>query len=101
MTSVGTPKAGVFAEGQAVVVADRIAAIIRGDSRRRPSTTVAGMCYLEFGHDEVARVDVMFVSGQPPTGAFDAPSHALAADKEEFGSSRIQRWFGRAWSTAG
>ena len=35
VTSVGTPKAGVFAEGQAAVAADRIAAIIRGDGRLR------------------------------------------------------------------
>ena len=100
VTSVGTPKAGVFAEGQAAVAAERIAAIIRG------ATGVSeydghGMCYLEFGHDEVARVDVMFVSGQPPTGTFDAPSHAIAADKEAFGSSRIQRWFDRAWTNLG
>ena len=56
------------------------------------------MCYLEFGNDEVARVDVRFVSGQPPNGTFEAPSEALAADKEAFGSSRVQRWFGRSWS---
>ena len=40
VTSVGTPKAGVFAEGQAVVVADAIIAPIRGAARaphvRRP-----------------------------------------------------------------
>lgn len=34
VTSVGTPKAGVFAEGQARVVAASIIAAIRGDSRR-------------------------------------------------------------------
>jgi sulfide:quinone oxidoreductase len=100
VTSVGTPKAGVFAEGQAVVAADRIAAIIRG-ATGSSEYDGRGMCYLEFGNDEVARVDVMFVSGQPPNGTFEAPSHALAVDKEEFGSSRIQRWFGREWSTAG
>jgi sulfide:quinone oxidoreductase len=100
VTSVGTPKAGVFAEGQAVVAADRIAAIIRG-ATGTAEYDGHGMCYLEFGGDEVARVDVMFVSGQPPRGTFEAPSGALAADKEEFGSSRIQRWFGREWSNVG
>jgi sulfide:quinone oxidoreductase len=100
VTSVGTPKAGVFSEGQGAVAADRIASIIRGgvgsseyDGR--------GLCYLEFGNDEVARVDVKFVAGQPPNGTFEPPSEALAADKEEFGSSRIQRWFGRSWRTVG
>jgi sulfide:quinone oxidoreductase len=100
VTSVGTPKAGVFAEGQAVVAADRIAASIRGTTGSAEYDG-HGLCYLEFGNDEVARVDVMFVSGQPPNGTFEAASGALAADKEEFGSSRIQRWFGRSWSTVG
>ncbi len=96
VTSVGTPKAGVFAEGQAAVVADEIGAIIRGDA---PSATYDGhgMCYLEFGEHQVARVDVTFLSGQSPFGDMEGPSELLAADKIEFGSSRIQRWFGRAW----
>jgi len=100
VTSVGTPKAGVFSEGQAAVAADRIAAIIRG-AAGTSEYDGRGLCYLEFGHDEVARVDVMFVSGRPPTGTFDAPSQAIAVDKEVFGSSRIQRWFGRAWTNLG
>jgi sulfide:quinone oxidoreductase len=94
VTSVGTPKAGVFAEGQAGVVADRISALVRGttDSAQYDGH---GMCYLEFGHDQVARVDVTFLSGKQPSGDFEGPSQALAADKVQFGSSRIQRWFGR------
>jgi len=97
VTSVGTPKAGVFAEGQAGVVAEGISALIRG-------TTDAGqydghgLCYLEFGRDQVARVDVTFQSGQRPFGDLEGPSQELAADKVEFGTSRIQRWFGRSWS---
>jgi sulfide:quinone oxidoreductase len=97
VTSVGTPKAGVFAEGQAVVVADQIGALIRGGS---PTTTYDGhgMCYLEFGEDQVAIVDVTFLSGQSPFGDMQGPSEELVAHKTEFGSSRIQRWFGRTWS---
>ena len=97
VTSVGTPKAGVFAEGQAAVVADQVGSIIRGDTA---TTTYDGhgMCYLEFGEDQVARVDVTFLRGQAPFGDMDGPSEAFAADKVDFGSSRIQRWFGRTWS---
>jgi sulfide:quinone oxidoreductase len=93
VTSVGTPKAGVFAEGQAAVVADRIVATVRAGE---VSAVYGGngMCYFEFGTGQVARVDVTFVSGQPPSGRFDAPSPALAADKADFGTSRIRRWFG-------
>jgi sulfide:quinone oxidoreductase len=96
VTSVGTPKAGVFAEGQAAVVADRISSIIRGTS---PDAHYdgRGVCYMEFGHEQVARVDVTFVSGVPPAGAIDGPTRSLVAEKAEFGSSRIQRWFGRTW----
>ena len=96
VTSVGTPKAGVFAEGQALVVADAIAAQVRGAT---PSAEYDGhgMCYLEFGKDQVAKVDVTFVSGQPPSGTLDGPSADYVADKVEFGTSRIQRWFDRPW----
>jgi len=93
VTSVGTPKAGVFSEGQAAVVADRIAAVIRGTAA---SATYGGngMCYLAFGNDEVARVDVTFLKGQAPFGGYEEPSRTLAADKVEFEASRIRRWFG-------
>jgi sulfide:quinone oxidoreductase len=98
VTSVGTPKAGVFSERQAGVAADRIISIIRGGAGTSEYDGY-GTCYLEFGHDEVARVEVKFVSGQPPVGTYDPASEALAAEKAEFGASRIQRWFDRAWTT--
>ena len=100
VTSVGTPKAGVFSERQASVAADRIAARIRGEPESAEYDGL-GMCYLEFGNDEVARVNVTFAPGQAPTGTYDAPSVALAAEKGEFGSSRIRRWFGRDWTNVG
>ena len=92
VTSVGTPKAGVFAEGQAAVVADRIGAIVRGDADSAEYDG-RGMCYLEFGHGRVGRVDVTFASGHSPTGGLDGPSVELVADKLEFGTSRVRRWF--------
>ncbi len=97
VTSVGTPKAGVFAEGQAVVAADRIAARIRGDAESAEYDG-RGICYLEFGDHQVAKVDVTFVSGQAPHGELEGPSAVLVSDKVEFGTSRVRRWFGRNWS---
>jgi len=96
VTSVGTPKAGVFAEGQAAVVADAIIGRARssGETSRYDGR---GLCYLEFGQGQVAKVDVTFALGQAPTGGFLSPSAEFAADKREFGASRIQRWFGRDW----
>jgi len=93
VTSVGTPKAGVFAEGQAAVVADRIAGVVRGEASL--STYGGnGMCYLEFGEDEIAIVNVTFLSGHAPFGDMEGPSAALVADKVEFGRHRVERWFG-------
>jgi sulfide:quinone oxidoreductase len=92
VTSVGTPKAGVFAEGQAAVVADRVAATIRGEAS---ASTYGGngMCYLEFGGDEIAIVNVTFLQGQAPIGDMEGPSPSLVADKVEFGRHRVDRWF--------
>jgi sulfide:quinone oxidoreductase len=36
-----------------------------------------------------------------PSGTFDAPSEKWAADKTEFGRSRVERWFGRRWTPLG
>lgn len=44
-------------------------------------------------------VEVTFLSGQRPNGQFDEPSDLLLADKAEFGTSRIRRWFGRDWTS--
>jgi sulfide:quinone oxidoreductase len=96
VTSVGTPKAGVFSEGQATVVAAQISARRRG-SAAPSGYDGRGICYLEVGHDLVAKVDVTFVPGQSPAGDIEGPSAGLAADKAAFGSERIRRWFGRSW----
>jgi sulfide:quinone oxidoreductase len=93
VTSVGTPKAGVFAEGAAKVAAASIIAEWKGDNSNSPYTG-AGSCYVEFGQDLVGRVDVDFFSGPKPTGTFSAPSEELVIDKQHFGSSRAARWFG-------
>jgi sulfide:quinone oxidoreductase len=94
VTSVGTPKAGVFAEGAARVVADRLIARIRGETEP-PGYDGTGSCYIEFGDEQVGRVDVDFFSTPGhPTGTFERPSAALTAEKAEFGSSRRARWFG-------
>ncbi|MGH9623954.1 MAG: NAD(P)/FAD-dependent oxidoreductase [Bryobacteraceae bacterium] len=94
VNGVGTPKAGVFAEGAARIVAAAIVAQIRGGASPE-AYGGAGSCYVEFGHGQIGRVDVNFLSGPKPTGTFQEPSLALVAEKANFGSSRIQRWFGQ------
>jgi sulfide:quinone oxidoreductase len=95
VAAVGTPRAGVFAEGQAAIAAQRIAARIRGDSSDA-AYAGRGICYLEFGAGEIALVDVTFF-GDKRVGELLGPSKDYAADKAEFGSSRAKRWFGRDW----
>ena len=97
VASVGTPKAGVFAEGQASIVADQIIAVSHNRTMLR-TYEGRGVCYLEFGDGMVATVDVTFLSGAAPVGEIEGPSLALAASKAEFGSSRIGRWFDRDWT---
>jgi sulfide:quinone oxidoreductase len=93
VATVGVPKAGVFAEGAARVVAESLIARLRGD-QPPDDYNGRGSCYIEFGAGRVGRVDVDFLSGPSPTGVFREPSDALAADKKLFGSSRRARWFG-------
>jgi len=94
LANTGAPKAGVFAEGTARTVGANLIAKINGEepTAKNPG---AGSCYIEFGGDRIARVDVDFFSGPKPTGTFHAPSEALRIDKEEFGSHRRKRWFSR------
>jgi sulfide:quinone oxidoreductase len=93
VTSVGTPKAGVFSEGAArVVAAEIMAAIEKGE--QPAGYDGRGFCYIEFGAGRVGSVEVQFLSGQPPTGWFHGASEALAAEKRDFGATRRARWFG-------
>jgi sulfide:quinone oxidoreductase len=93
VTSVGTPKAGVFSEGQASVVADAIAARINSGTSTR-TYDGNGICYVEFGHRRAARVNVTFAGGQPPHGQFDTATEAISAEKNDYGASRLRRWIG-------
>jgi sulfide:quinone oxidoreductase len=92
VAQIGVPKAGVFAEGAArIVAASVIANAQRGEA---PGAYEGrGSCYIEFGSGRVGRVDVEFLAGPKPTGTFQAPSSALVAEKQQFGSSRRARWF--------
>jgi sulfide:quinone oxidoreductase len=95
VAAVGVPKAGVFAEGAARIVAQELIAQIERGVQPGAEYDGRGSCYIEFGGGRVGRVDVDFMSGPTPTGTFQAPSQELVAQKQEFGASRRARWFGR------
>jgi len=93
VATVGVPKAGVFAEGAARVVAAHLIAELTGAPEPGPYDG-RGACYVEFGADRVGRVEIDFLSGPNRTGRLVGPSPDLVAEKREFGSSRRARWFG-------
>ncbi|HTA35918.1 MAG TPA: FAD-dependent oxidoreductase [Solirubrobacteraceae bacterium] len=94
VATAGVPKAGVFAEGAARVVAQTLIAKLRGGEPGRHLGQ--GTCYIEFGRGAIGSVDIDFLSGPEKTGTFNAPSAEQRALKESFGSTRRARWFGRS-----
>jgi len=93
ITALPMAKAGAFAEAGARVVADDIAAGLRGDVLQR-SYEGAGTCYLELGGGMVGMVEANFFGGPAPTARLVGPSRELAADKVAFAATRRERWFG-------
>jgi sulfide:quinone oxidoreductase len=87
------PKAGIFAESAALVVADDIAAAITGAEPPAPYGG-SGICYAEFGAGLVSRVEVNVLSGPAAVAQRNDPSAGYAAEKEQFGATRRARWFG-------
>jgi sulfide:quinone oxidoreductase len=94
VATAGVPKAGVFAEGAARIVAQTLIAKLRGGEGPGPHLG-RGTCYIEFGGGRIGSVDIDFLSGPQKTGTFNPPSAEQMALKEAFGSSRRARWFGR------
>src|SRR5262245_33185359 len=93
LTAIRMAKAGVFAEAAAQIVAEDIAAKLRGEELRRRYEG-AGSCYLEFGGGLVGKVEANFLGGPSPTARVVGPSLELAEDKKQFGATRRKRWFG-------
>ena len=92
VTSVGTPKAGVFAEGAARIAAESILAEFKGEEFTGDYDGV-GSCYMEVGEGKVGRVYVDFFSQPSPTGDYLEPSHKLATEKKAIEMRNTTRWF--------
>lgn len=82
------------------MVAEAILARVRG-AGEAPAYDGHGICYMEFGRDQIGMVDVFFQPGVSPRGDLVGPSTDLMAEKSRFGSSRVSRWFGREWVSTG
>jgi sulfide:quinone oxidoreductase len=86
------PKAGIFAESAARVVADDIAAEISGQDPPAPYEG-SGVCYAEFGGGLVSKVEVNFLRGESPAADRHDPSLEYAAEKAQFSATRRARRF--------
>jgi sulfide:quinone oxidoreductase len=87
------PKAGVFAEAEGYVAAERIAAELAG----RPSDAVfagEGVCYAEVGGGLAAEVRGRFLADPPEISVLEQSVGAVEA-KVTFEAARLTRWFGR------
>jgi sulfide:quinone oxidoreductase len=86
------PKAGIFAESAALVVADDIVATIEGTEPPAPYSA-SGVCYAEFGGGLVGKVEVSFLRGDAPEAQRHEPALEFLEEKREFGATRVARWF--------
>jgi sulfide:quinone oxidoreductase len=92
VTSVGTPKAGVFSENAAAVIAAQILARARGTAPPAPYGGT-GTCYVELGNGGDARLDADFFGGPSLVAPLTGPNAATAAEKQAFSGVRRARWF--------
>jgi sulfide:quinone oxidoreductase len=84
------PKAGVFAEAEGRVVADRIAADINGGDG--PTFDGHGYCFLEFAGGEAAKVEGDFFAEPRPDVTLIGPDAGIFREKETFVSDRLDAW---------
>ncbi len=87
------PKAGVFAEAEGKVVADRIAARFSGTT---PEATFAGdgYCFMEIGSGLAQYVRGNFLAVPAPEVILTEPSQQALNEKHRFEAERLRAWFG-------
>ncbi|MBI4305768.1 MAG: NAD(P)/FAD-dependent oxidoreductase [Chloroflexi bacterium] len=85
------PKAGIFAEAEARVVAQNIAAQING---KEPLARFdgRGMCYIEVGDGLAARSSGNFYAYPAPTVTLEPPSPRFKHEKEDY-EAPLKTWF--------
>ena len=86
------PKAGVFAEAQAKVVAARTTSRLTGEA---PTAAYdgSGYCFLEVGHEEAMLVSGNFLAEPHPDVQLTEPAAEHFEAKVELERSRLSEWF--------
>ena len=85
------PKAGVFARGQAEVVANNIAVAITGKGERRAWDGI-GECYLQVSKGESAFLRGSFLS-RPPRLEFHPPRRKWQFERVKWEKFMMSHWF--------
>src|SRR3989454_11454317 len=75
VATIGVPKAGVFAEGAARVVAASLTATLQGGEQPGAYGGL-GSCYIEFGAGRRGRGGIDFLPGPKPPGTLPQPPAA-------------------------
>jgi sulfide:quinone oxidoreductase len=85
------PKAGIFAEGMAKVVAQEIIDEVGG---KKPSTAFDGhgFCFIEMGGGTAGYVEADFYNAAGPLLKLEPPSSQNYEKKHEFERSRLREW---------
>ena len=86
------PKAGVFAQGEGLVAAERIAARILGQIPQALYDGRGG-CFLEVGGGKAVMVDGHFLAEERPQVSLTDATEGYMQDKFEFEKSRLDGWF--------
>lgn len=86
------PKAGVFAHGQAEVVANNLAAEVKGRGKTK-SWDGHGACFLEVGRGQSAFVTGNFLAAPKPDIDFHMPGKVWHMQKVLFERHWMRRWF--------
>lgn len=87
-------KAGIMAEGEALVVARNIAARVRGEPESARFEGKGG-CFLELGGGEAVEIaGDYYATPQPIVAATGPPSADALQKKARFEAERLERWFG-------
>ncbi len=85
------PKAGIFAEGEAKVVAQEIADEL-GGVKSQAAYNGQGYCFFEAGSRTAGYVEADFYNAAGPTIRLEAPAEKHFEMKYEFERSRLKEW---------
>jgi sulfide:quinone oxidoreductase len=85
------PKAGIFAEGEAKVVAQEIIDEVAG-AKTQAAYNGQGYCYVESGNRTAGYVEADFYNEAGPAFKLDAPAEKYFEKKHEFERTRLKEW---------